>query len=149
MNAMRSIFLFFISSLAYSQGNIVVKDTAGFVRAEESISSQFGSIEFSVVDEFGSPANGSIISITSEETGEILQTISENGYAIFNNLSPGVYIVSTTDQAIIFTTVSILGGSSGLSLLPALGGILGVGGATIGIIELIDSDKKTVMSPSS
>lgn len=148
---MRLLLLLILPSIILAEGgDIVVKDTSGFIRAEESISSQFGSIEFSVLNELGEPAEGSIVTITNEETGEILQTTATGGVALFNNLLPGTYIVSSSEIGLTFTTVAIAGGSTGITILPALAGVAIAGGATVGIVELTeDDDDKTVMSPSS
>jgi hypothetical protein len=146
---MRLLLVTLCHSLVFAQGSIVVKDTSGFTRAEESISSQFGSIEFSVLNELGNPSEGATITLTSEATGEVVETVSVGGKATFNNILPGVYVVSSSEVGLTFTTVSIMGGASGISFWPATAGALGIGGATVGIIELTDDDKNTVMSPSS
>ncbi|GEM_PF-6101490 len=148
---MRALLLLIIPSLILAEGGtITVKDTSGFVRAEENISSQFGSIEFSVLNETGEAAEGAIVTITNEATGEIIQTTAENGVALFQNLLPGTYIVSSSEMGLTFTTVAISGGSTGITILPALAGVAIAGGATVGIVELTDDDDdKTVISPSS
>lgn len=121
-----------IEALTESEPNasVVVKDTAGIVRANEKVEEK-GVVTFSLVDASGAPAEGVEVSLVMEGTGETLTGISQAGTVTFEGVASGAWVVSSATPGITFTEVSILPSSA----LAAGGGIsiAGVGIAPVAI----------------
>lgn len=100
-------------------GVVIIKDSAGIVRANETVEDR-GTVGFALLDSSGAPAEGVEVTIIMEGTGETLTAIAEAGYVAFEGILPGTWIVSSATPGITFTSISI--GSTGSAIVAGGGG---------------------------
>ncbi|MEZ4754592.1 MAG: hypothetical protein R3A13_09865 [Bdellovibrionota bacterium] len=146
--------IIFISSPAFAQEELVVKDTGGFTRASSAVDGA-GSVEFSLVNEAGLAADGVEVTLTNAATGETLTGVAANGTVVFEGVTPGVWTVASTAPGVTFTSVTVIStaavvGGAGLGTAAAIGiGGTAIGGTAIAVNEANNSNNNDPISPSS
>lgn len=157
MRRFLTVILVFLSCAAlptYAQSEISIQDTAGFTRAVGDVGTS-GRVDFTISDGSGSGPTGIEVKLTNSATGEVITAVSDQGAVVFENLSPGLWTVSTATPGVTFTavtvapaTVGVLAGQALAVYGPAVLGVGAVAGGTVAIIESNDSGK-TPISPAS
>lgn len=136
--------LFLAAEEPQPNNSIIIKDTAGIIRANETVESS-GNVDFSLVDASGAPAEGTEVTLVMEGTGTTLAASAQAGAVGFQGVTPGAWIVSSSTPGITFTNVSVLsttaaaaaaGGATiaGMSVAPvAIGGAAVAAGAGVAV----------------
>ena len=151
---MRSIYLKFLLTLLVpalclaEAGEIQIRDTSGFTRAVSEVEDQ-GSVEFEVMDASGNPAEGVTVTLTNVETGKVLKSSAVSGLVLFDSVSPGIWVVSTTDSAITFTGIVVSSGAIAGSSVGAAAAVITAAGGSAAAIAQVGDDRDEDTPPLS
>lgn len=150
-----SILLLAPEFLLAQSGEVIIKDTNGFTRAQSEVTGPT-KVEFEVVDDNGNRSDGIAVILTNSESGVVLTADAVNGVVAFEGVTPGVWVVSTTSQ-VTFTGVVVAAGATAAaggsaSAVAAIIGASAVGGGSVAIAHAVSSDdnqEPTPLSPAS
>ena len=135
---MRSITFLFVAifltaSTCWADTEVVIQDTAGNVRAQSTLDEN-GQVEVEITDDSGAPVDGAELTLTNTVTGETITDISAAGLVVFTNVTPGVWVVASSNAAIVISTVSVgsLAAAGAVGAAGAAGAAGGIGLGTVG-----------------
>lgn len=130
---------------------LTIQDSSGFTRSAEEVGGP-SRVEFSLTDGNGAPADGTEVTLTSS-SGEVLRATAVGGVVVFDAVAPGLWVVATTSQGVVFTSVVLAGGVVAGGLGGGIGAgaaILAVGGGAVAIAtSQNDSGDDADLSPAS
>jgi len=129
-------------SLLFAQG-LLITDCQGFTRVAKALNpGKAAKLEVSVSNAGGTSTNGVQVSLTNSATGEVSTAVAKNGVAVFDNVTRGVFTLSTEASGVSIGSVSVAGASvsAGVATGVGIGTVIGGGGAVVaGGTEVVDT----------
>lgn len=122
--------IFLTASSCWAESEVVIQDTAGNVRAQSTLDEN-GQVEVELTDDTGAPIDGAELTLTNTVTGEVITDISAAGLVVFTNVTPGVWVVASTNAAVVISTVSV-GTIAAVGAVGAAGAAGGIGLGSVG-----------------